>query len=372
MAVGDIDKSKMNKLHKKVKDKIKSFRKSFAKILFDKKIKSNKILDMSKAKSILFFRNDDKIGDMVISTLLFREVKKHYPDIKVFVLCGKNNKEIIKYNPNVDEIIEISGKIFKDLQVFKYLKSKKIDIAVDFFPFRPRPKHLLMMKKIDSEFLIGLYKEQYNTYDYSLNVDYKKCHITEIYRQLLEFLEIHNPRLNYDIYLAENEEDYAKTVVSNLSSSKILFLNTYAAMKDKHFSFEKISNLIFLLQQSKDVTIILNTTNEMQKNFLYNDKIYIPTRKDILSVAALIKKSDFVITPDTSIVHIAAAFNKKMIALYLSDDNSDEKLNAIWAPNYSNAVQLSVDTKNGILPNNIDNIDNSSIVSVFCRKDFYE
>jgi len=41
----------------------------------------------------------------------------------------------------------------------------------------------------------------------------------------------------------------------------------------------------------------------------------------ILSVAALISQLDLIITPDTSIVHIASAFNKPIVTIH--EDNRD-------------------------------------------------
>ena len=127
---------------------LKNFRKSLAKKLFDKKVKSDSSLDMSKTNSVLFLRYDDKIGDMVVSTLLYREIKKQYPNIKIYVLCGKNSKEIIKYNPYIDNIYIYNNKFFKDFFVYKQIRKENIDLVIDFIQFRLRPKQLLTLRMI--------------------------------------------------------------------------------------------------------------------------------------------------------------------------------------------------------------------------------
>ena len=43
------------------------------------------------------------------------------------------------------------------------------------------------------------------------------------------------------------------------------------------------------------------------------------------------KKAVFIITPDTSIVHIAAAFKKKMIAIYREDLDIEVKNKNLWS-----------------------------------------
>ncbi len=54
--------------------------------------------------------------------------------------------------------------------------------------------------------------------------------------------------------------------------------------------------------------------------------------------AALIAQAELIISPDTSVVHMAAAWNKPLIAVY-----KDVLLNnRLWAPGYDNARQIIV------------------------------
>jgi ADP-heptose:LPS heptosyltransferase len=60
--------------------------------------------DIKNAKNILFFRYD-RIGDMVITTSVFRELKLVFPDIQITVLASKINQEVLINNPFVDHIV---------------------------------------------------------------------------------------------------------------------------------------------------------------------------------------------------------------------------------------------------------------------------
>lgn len=56
---------------------------------------------------------------------------------------------------------------------------------------------------------------------------------------------------------------------------------------------------------------------------------------------ALIHECDLVISPDTAIVHISAAWNKTLISVYKNVvDNND-----LWAPGYDNASQIIVNNR---------------------------
>ena len=53
---------------------------------------------------------------------------------------------------------------------------------------------------------------------------------------------------------------------------------------------------------------------------------------------ALIHEADIVISPDTAVVHISAAWKKRLISVYKQvSDNKN-----LWAPGYENASQIIV------------------------------
>lgn len=342
----------------KIKNFSRTLRRWLVKIIFDKYKKSNIILDMNKVKVILFLRDDNKIGDMVISTILFRELKKKYSNIKIFVLCGKANKEVIKYNPYIDKIFEVKRNLIIDFFIYKKLRKYKIDVVVDFFLFKPRLEHMAMLRIINPCFLIGFHKQGYNIYNFYLKSDYDNTHIVNMYIELLHFLGVDNISINYDVYLSEYEEKYAKEIKENYKSSKLIFFNTYSASKYRTLSLNKIKELINLILYDKKFKIILNSNHNIDQN----NNIFISKRRDVLSMMALVKYSDIILTTDTSIVHVANAFNKKMVALYLDDSYKKEKLSKVWAPNYGNAIQLIANTKSNFLCNKLDNISNKLII----------
>ncbi|GHT61667.1 LOS biosynthesis enzyme LBGB [Endomicrobiia bacterium] len=348
-----------------LKNKLKSFKKSLAKTILDKRSKLIKSLDINQIKSILFFRDDDKIGDIVVSTLLFREIKKKYPGISIVVLCGKNNREILKYNNNVNQIYETGKNFFKNIFLFRKLKKRNINLAVDFYTFSPRFKRLLMLRIVSAEFLIGFYKNSYNIYDLSADVNFFNKHISKRYEYLLNMLKIEKPDLKYDVTLSSNEENKAFELVKKCGSRYSIVLNPFAASKHRSFSFNKLKELVGLLENKIDccLFILCQESNKKEVKSLENDKTFIISFKSVLESAALIKYAEAVITPDTSIVHIATAFNKKTVALYLDYSDTYEKIDTIWGPNNPNAIQLSVNTKNKRLKNDIENIPNMDILN---------
>jgi ADP-heptose:LPS heptosyltransferase len=289
---------------------------------------------MNKINSILVLRDDNKIGDMIISTILFREIKKQYPHIKIYVLCGNANKIVLENNPYVDEVLISHNKFLKDVAVYKKLRKQKIGLVIDFFLFRPRPLYLLKLRIINSQFLLGICKQKYNIYDISLNINYNVEHISKIYVEILHLLNIKNPKTNYDMFLDKKYEDYAKTVIKQNNNEKYIFFNTHSASRHRTLSLEKTKEILEILYKL-NFKIIFNSQYNIN-----NKNIIVPRKDNFLYVLALVKYSDIILTVDTAIVHAANAFDKKMVSLYLDTSNREEKLSQVWAPNYKNAIQL--------------------------------
>ena len=66
--------------------------------------KKNTPFDIKKSKRVLILKYD-RIGDMIVTTPIFRELKNAYPNISISVLASKVNKDVIRYNPYIDKNI---------------------------------------------------------------------------------------------------------------------------------------------------------------------------------------------------------------------------------------------------------------------------
>ncbi|GHT24518.1 hypothetical protein AGMMS49953_07180 [Endomicrobiia bacterium] len=146
------------------------------------------------------------------------------------------------------------------------------------------------------------------------------------------------------------EERKVLKLIEKCNAEHRVVLNPFAASRHRSFSYCRLKELIDIIEDEIDCCVFVN---EGKIKFLENDITFVSCFESVLESAALIKYANAAITPDTSIVHISSAFRKKTVALYWDYSNTYEKINIIWAPNNSNAVQLFVDTKNDSLENDI-------------------
>ena len=336
-------KNLIKKLNRIFQDYMREKRLKIGKYIWDRKdkvkiLEGNGFLEENDIKSILFLRYDGKIGDMVVNSLMFREIKKVYPNIKIGVVARGAAIDIIKDNPNVDQIYEYykDRKKIKDLAL--KIKEEKYDLLIDFSEML-RVNQMMLINLCGARINIGLDRKDWKLFDLSIESgkDFKWTeHITNRYLAYLIKLGLKKESIDisYDIYL-KDEKKY-ETFFYKIKENKKLILNPYGASKHKSFNIETLENIITYLKD-KDIAIILVYFGDKYKELEFLEKkyksVYIPKKiESILNTAILIKKSDYVISPDTSIVHIASAFNKKMITVYPPKGGKYGIDHLVWAP----------------------------------------
>ena len=337
-------KNFLKKINRIFQDYMREKRLKIGKAIWDKKektniIKGNNFIENNNIKSILFLRYDGKIGDMIVNSLMFREIKKVYPDIKIGLVARGAAIDIVKDNPNVDEIYEYHKDRKKIKELALKIKEEKYDLLIDFSEML-RVNQMMLINLCGARFNLGLDRNNWSLFDLSVesDKDFKWGeHITKRYLAYLLKLGLKSEEINlsYDIYIKDNSK-YTE-FLNKIKESKRLVLNPYGASKYKSFSIDTLENIITFLKD-KDIAIILvyfgdkfKELETLEKKYKY---VYIPKKiESILDTAILIKKSDYVISPDTSIVHIASTFNKNIIAVYPPNGGKFGVDHLVWAPN---------------------------------------
>ena len=357
-------KNLIKKINRIFQDYMRAKRLKIGKYIWDRKekakiIEGDNFLKNNSIKSILFLRYDGKIGDMIVNSLMFREIKKVYPDIKIGVVARGAAIDIIKDNPNVDRIYEYykDRKKIKDLAL--KIKEEKYDLLIDFSEML-RVNQMMLINLCGARINIGLDRKDWELFDLSIESgkDFKWTeHITKRYLAYLIKLGLKKENINisYDIYL-KDEKKY-EVFFNEIKESKKIILTPYGASKHKSFNVETLENIITYLKD-KDIAIILTYFGDKYKELEFLEKkykyVYIPKKiESILDTAILIKKSDYVISPDTSIVHIASACNKKMITVYPPKGGKYGVDHLVWAPKSEYSRVIFCKDKTG----NYDEID---------------
>lgn len=330
---------------KKVKLQIRII---FVKLIWDRN-KKNK-LDIKKIKNILFIRNEGTIGDQVICYPLIR--KLHEAGFVVDILLTKSSRCFMEHNPYIREIYESedssSEEYLKNLkhkvpkEIIKKLNNNKYDLVID--PSLDIPVHRVsLLNDINADNVIGFNKWSIIKH-YSVSIDFKdnNKHITESIKLLSNYLGVDCCNIKpYDIYIPFHILSEVRFFIKKTINSQLIVINIFAGSKERCLCIEQLDTLINKLNElySDIKIVILDHRNEIKMSL--PDNVKINPFKTIYHMMSLIHESDLVISPDTSVVHMSAAWEKNLIAVY---KDVDENTN-LWAPGYEAASQIVVHTR---------------------------
>ncbi|MFH1395572.1 MAG: lipopolysaccharide heptosyltransferase II [Candidatus Omnitrophota bacterium] len=275
-------------------------------------------IDKKKVKSILFITLNN-LGDIVLTTPVFMELCREFPEAVIDVVTGVSGKEIFVSHPAV-----------RNVAVHKKRKSLSARIS-QIFEFRRKKYDLIIdLKNSLVPYLIGA---KYHTTLYALIMEFtrrkgafhkKDQHLMKLKDlgiKLSESPDFFIPVKAEDVKhvddLFKDTEDSKKVIVSPGSKSHIKRWPTvrYAELSDKLVA--ELGCKIFFIGNKEDDEVINNVTRVMKQNY-----VNLCGRTSVPVLFELMRHSDIVITGDSAPLHIASAVKVPIVAIFgPTDDN---------------------------------------------------
>ncbi|MFH7096678.1 glycosyltransferase family 9 protein, partial [Klebsiella pneumoniae] len=198
--------------------------------------------------------------------------------------------------------------------------------------------------------VIGFNKEPYKLYDHSIAFFDGNSHISLRYKQVVKLFGIVDDRpYHYHLPGCRHEREKVARLLSQAGEVELrIAINPFTASEDKDFCRHQVATLVERLHALPyRVCIVMVGRSEKIRQLGLDMALYIAD-STINSAVEVIRSCDLVITPDTSIVHIARAFDKPMVAVYNKRKLKNTGLPGyhIWAPGYDKAKQIVCEEAN--------------------------
>ena len=313
------------KFYRPYRDKLVDKKNEILSKIFDKR-KKDINLDPCEIKRILFLRTDGKIGDYIVSSFIFREVKKYNPNIKIDVVADKSLENLLKLNKNIDNYYVFHRKKMKEWkEIVKILKKNKYDISIDSTEGL-KYKQIYLLNRVNTKINIGYNKDNYKIFNKKVRKS-NTIKMVEIYQKMFECVNIKINDTRYDVPISDESEKKVKEFLeeNNIKKEdKVIAVNFFGASKLRKINPDNGIIIIKKLKERyKNAKIILLDSPSNRNDIYYilqncnnKDVLFFEKSKTILDSISIIKRSDLVVSLDTSILHIAEGLNKRMIAFY--------------------------------------------------------
>lgn len=256
---------------------------------------------------------------MLLTTPLFYELKKIFPESEIYVLTSKVNNEIALRDKNVSGTIIYKKNFLSVLKLIFTLKKIKFDYWLDTKDeYSSTSKTLLKIGKYSES--LGFNNKE-NLFMVSLKEFVHGEHTVDINLSPVFYFkkDYLYSNLRPNIYIPSEISDKFSIIFSKIKYKKIL-INISAGAENRYWKEERWLELLNKMDKSFRLLLISDKkdkklTDKILLNYKGDNLNYI-NANNIFEVAEVVKNSDIIISPDTSIVHLASCFNKPIIAMY--------------------------------------------------------
>lgn len=329
--------SLLNKIRRKINKRVEKLKKSLLVSFLNRQPRANN-LDVTTMKKVLLLRLDGKVGDMVVATGTLHLLVEH--GYQVLVLTKPVCQQLLKNCQYVTQVF-----LYEKNMSFHELRNQQFDVVIDLDNAEDYER-LRLVWKLNAKCNIGFNKKSYNIYHQSIDFEFKKHHIIERNRKILQAFNISGDPFHYYIGL---DYEWQKKVTNILGKDKdkiTVAINPLTLIEEKNFSKKQIFDIIDYINLLKfNVQIVLIGEENKIKPFLRKNTLFMPG-STINTAVEIVRIADLIITQDTSIVHIARALNKKSINVYNNGELTNIFAHIVWSPNYDNGIQIIIPQKN--------------------------
>jgi ADP-heptose:LPS heptosyltransferase len=252
------------------------------------------------------------IGDIVLTTPVVRCLRKKFPDAYIAYATKQAFGEVVASNPYINKVYTFTG---EPREILQDLKNEKFDVIVDLHK-NIRSTRLKKSLGIKAYSFPKLNFKKWLLVNLHIN-RMPEIHIVDRYFKAVEKLGVKNDGQGLD-YFIPTDTKHVDQLIPPTHRNGFVVLVLGAAHATKAIPQNKLE-LICKNIQYPVVLIGGKNEKELGNRVVGNVGAYVYNTAGALSLnesAQLIKHSKLVVTPDTGMMHIAAALQKPIISVW--------------------------------------------------------
>lgn len=222
---------------------------------------------MNKTDISVLVIQQKMIGDVLISTLICKNLKLWKPEIKIDFVANRHTLDVIQNNPYIDEILVFEDHFKKDKWgLFKFLvglRKKKYDYIIDAYG---KLESLLICFFVSANYKIG-FKKNYSSFIYNQTVKFKTVMENGIQLSIRNRFQLLEPIISdfpknseVEIHLTPKEiKSSRKLLDSALGKGKnAIIVSALGSSKNKTYPLKYMAHLMDIAFQTTQLPFILN------------------------------------------------------------------------------------------------------------------
>jgi lipopolysaccharide heptosyltransferase I len=270
------------------------------------------------------------IGDVVLSTIVLKNLRSAYPDATIDFLTEKFCTGVVEDHSLLNKVIAFDKKYsfldndikcFKSLTFLNNMRKKNYDLVFDFFG---NPRSALITFFSNARHRVG-YDFRIRKWMYNHIIISRANQIHEAEWHLDALKEMNIPIVSKNLSVAVTERDHR--VADNFwqqyqpGQNKVVALNFSGGWPSKRWPLNRFKILARkLVERHACEILIVWGPGEKKEAQLLQDQISRRTtiipETNLKELAAILSRVDLMITTDSGPMHIAAAMHTPCVALF--------------------------------------------------------
>ncbi|MBR2082396.1 MAG: glycosyltransferase family 9 protein [Elusimicrobiaceae bacterium] len=298
------------------------------------------IPSVQSLRNILILRGEGSLGDAIISSCCYRGIKEANPDIKITVACFGSGYEFLSHNPYIDEIIRLPIRtLIRPHQRWPSLigaglklRQRHFDLVLD-----SSAKHFYNWRLF--KWLVGGSRVLDDLTSPVRPFGARDKHGAEHECAILQLLGVPHPTSDYDLPVPAAVQQSIKQRLEQNNITHYILLNPTGSTEKRRFHADTLWQLCNRLR-SLGLPILVPSAPAYYAHwsnvFKEEPAVWVMQTSSVFDLFELVRKADWIITPDTSVVHIASGFKKPTLVFY-------NTLSVYNAPNNTKALIIETD-----------------------------
>lgn len=264
------------------------------------------------ATKILIIRLSS-IGDIVLTTPVVRAIKAEIPNVELHYLTKKANEQVLEYNPYIDKLHFYDSQNKKNL--FEALSAERFDVVVDLQKNHRSRQVARKLHALRFTFPKVNFKK-WMCVRLKLNF-LPDVHVVSRYFEAVRDLGVYNDQKGLDFFIPEDcgfDEDDLPMVCED-GFVAVVLAGQHATKRIPVSKIVEIGSILhkpIILLGGKDVAA---AGDEVVAEL--GDRAYNACGKYTLyQSCSLVKQANCVITGDTGLMHVAAAYHKQTAVIW--------------------------------------------------------
>lgn len=261
------------------------------------------------------------IGDVLLSTPVIENLKKHFPHLVIDFLCEEFAADVVRGNPYVGTILTFNRKSDSSPGLIHTVRSRRYDVVIDLFG---NPRTAMVTRLSGAPHRIGFpFRGRKYAYNHPVIPRGGEVHNIDFNLDVLRTFDV--PIVSSDplFPIDAPSEECARQWISSehLDGKNLIGVNPSGGWGTKRWPLDSYAELVTALAKEERSSVLLfwgpgeyDDVNAIRKKITVPVHVIPPTT--LKEMAALLKRCNYLVSNDSGPMHIASSLGVPTLGIY--------------------------------------------------------